>query len=309
MAQLDARWEPSAPGVVPVQPAGRWLWITVLAILAWSYFSLSMLDEPEATVTVAAIQLGNTVTSNEDLDRLEAATLSAAASGAQLIVWSEGVLPVDPMHGDWRTRFEHLAIESGAYLVLGYVVSEDAGIRNEAALVSPSDGFVGVYGKAHPVTWAGETSLTRGTYPAFATSLGDVGIIICYDLDFTSTARRVAGNGARIIAVPSMDWAAIADLHYTHVVFRAIENRVSMVKADVGFSSAAVDPYGRLLAHTLTREASEATLLAAVPVGPGNPLWWLGDWCGWLALGALTLMAMADIRHLRLERIAARDRP
>ncbi|MEW5933494.1 MAG: hypothetical protein AB1816_07925, partial [Bacillota bacterium] len=60
------------------------------------------------------------------------------------------------------------------------------------------------------------------------------------------TARKVARNGARLLTVPSFDWLAIAHKHYTHLVFRAIENRVSAVKADVGF--AIVDPYGRILA-------------------------------------------------------------
>jgi len=37
--------------------------------------------------------------------------------------------------------------------------------------------------------------------------------------------------------LPSFDWPTVAARHYSHVVFRAVENRVAMVKADVAFDS------------------------------------------------------------------------
>jgi apolipoprotein N-acyltransferase len=42
-------------------------------------------------------------------------------------------------------------------------------------------------------------------------------------------------RGAQLIGVPSKDWGEITDKHDTHVVFRAVENRVAMVKADGGY--------------------------------------------------------------------------
>ncbi|MCS7221393.1 MAG: carbon-nitrogen hydrolase family protein [Anaerolineae bacterium] len=152
-----------------------------------------------------------------------------------------------------------------------------------------SDGrFLGVYSKDHPVTFAGETSLTRGTYPVYETPLGRIGTIICYDLDFTDTARRIAHNGAQLILVPSHDWPQIATKHYTHLIFRAIENRVSMVKADnSGNDSVIIDPYGRILASAITPggDRNGQVVLADVPLDMGDSLVVrLGDWTGWFAL-------------------------
>ena len=111
-----------------------------------------------------------------------------------------------------------------------------------------------------------------------------------YFPDFmTDTARKLAAQGAQLIGVPSNDWAAIAEKHYSHVVFRAIENRVAMVKADGGYDSVVVDPYGRIEALAVYPEGGEATLVADVVIssGEGTLNTRLGDWVGWLGLAGM----------------------
>jgi apolipoprotein N-acyltransferase len=118
------------------------------------------------------------------------------------------------------------------------------------------------------------------------TSFAAIGTVICYDMDFTDTARKMTRNGARLIAASSSDVFAIADTHYTHLIFRAIENRVATVKGDKGYDSAIIDPWGRV--KKLTTDPSgrgQRTLVADVPLGSGkSPFVSLGDWVGWLAL-------------------------
>ncbi len=165
----------------------------------------------------------------------------------------------------------------------------DEGFRNEATVINPQGEFLGVFGKDHPVVFGGETSLTRGTYPVYETPLGVLGTIICYDLDYTDTIRKLATQGVQLVGVPSNDWGSIAEKHYTHVVFRAVENRVAMVKADGGFDSAIIDPYGRIHALAAFPDGGEATLVADVQIGTGNGTLTtrLGDWMGWLALAGM----------------------
>ena len=186
-----------------------------------------------------------------------------------------------------RLGLVELAEETGSHLAVGYVVNlEDGTFRNEATVIDPTGAFLGVFGKDHPVVFGGETSPTRGTYPVYQTSIGTLGTIICYDLDYTDTARKLAAQGAQLIGVPSNDWGGIADIHYTHVVFRAIENRVAMVKADGGYDSVIVDPYGRIKALAVNPEGGGATLVADVLLGSGKGTLntRLGDWVGWLGI-------------------------
>ena len=111
----------------------------------------------------------------------------------------------------------------------------------------------------------------------------------------SDTARKVARNGATLIAVPSGDWPGIADKHYAHVVFRAVENRVAMIKADRSYDSAIIDPYGRIVRSVVSREGSQSTLVADVTVIQANPPQrYLGDWIGWLSMAGMVFFAILN---------------
>lgn len=106
----------------------------------------------------------------------------------------------------------------------------------------------------------------------------------------------MVSQGAQLIAIPSNDWSSIADKHFSHVVFRAIENRVAMVKSDGGFDSAIIDPYGRILSLASFAKGGEATLVADVQIGDGkgtlNTV--LGDWVGWICLAGMIFFAFGS---------------
>jgi apolipoprotein N-acyltransferase len=289
LTALERRYPPLR-GRIPVGPglSRRWLLLSGALLGGWTVYSLMVLHTVRLgpTIRVAAIQPGFRIRSEEGLQRQFALTRQAAARGAQLIVWHEGALPFDPQEEHARA-LRALAADTDAYLAIGYAVPTDQGLRNEVAVLSPHGDFLGVYGKDHPVAFAGETSLTRGTYPAYETAIGRLGTIICYDLDFTDTARKVARNGAQIIAVPSFDWPAVAAKHYSHLVFRAVENRAGMVKADVAYDSAIIDPAGRILSRAVSNEPAGSLLIADLPLGTADaPAIRLGDWVGWLCLAA-----------------------
>ncbi len=298
---FDQRWrlDDAAPPV-DARRTRRWLIGVGVALVVWIGLSLLLFRAPTTLeVRVAAIQPNASPIISANQGKLELVarlharmieqTRAAAADGARFIVWPEGALQYDPQVDD-RLGLAALARETGAYLVIGYVVDvTEAIFRNEATVISPEGKFLGVFGKDHPVTFGGETSPTRGTYPVYDTPLGKLATIICYDQDYTDTKQRMARHGAQLVAVPSNDWAGIADKHFAHTVFRAVENRVAMVKADGGYDSAIVDPYGRILALSTAQETHEATLVTDVPLGAGTGTLTsrLGDWVGWLSLVGL----------------------
>lgn len=301
---LDRREKPDDKAIVPEQTFKRWAFGTGIAVVLWTALSLVLFRPPDGPlVTVAAIQpdVSPIITGNQGDEVLLASihsamigqTRQAAAQGAEFIVWPEGAMLFDPQVDD-RLGLADLAVETNSHLAVGYVVNlVDGTFRNEATVIDPAGEFLGVFGKDHPVVFGGETSPTRGTYPVYHTPLGTLGTIICYDLDYTDTARKLAAQGAQLIGVPSNDWGGIADKHYTHVVFRAIENRVAMVKADGGYDSAIVDPYGRINALAVFPEGGGATLVADVLLGSGNGTinTRLGDWVGWLGIAGMVFFS------------------
>jgi apolipoprotein N-acyltransferase len=290
---------------VPMRLAVRWCAGVAAAWALWGALSVAMLPRGAGapTVRVAALQPGYRWRANVHspkerdpaiLEALSAQTRRAAAQGARFIVWPESALRADPQLV-YRERLAALAKEVSAYLFVGYLLETPAGRRNEVVTIAPNGEFLGVYGKDHAVRFLGETSVTRGTYPTYATPFGVVGAVICADIDFTDTPRKLARNGAKILFVPSADWPGISTKHYVLAVFRALETGSAFVKSEYGRDSAIVDGYGSMLASVVTPEGSEAVLVADVTSRPSLPLaarW--GDWVGWLCVAALVVRRLVQ---------------
>ncbi len=291
-----------------LQATRRWLSGLGAVLVVWVAVSLALFVQPLGqTVRVAAIQTfpqpivvySTQPDALPDLHaQMSAQTRAAAQQGARVIVWPEGSLFHDPQE-EARPDLSALAQETGSYLAVGYVIPKDGRVwRNEATLLDPQGHFLGVFGKDHPVVFAGEISVTRGTYPTYETSLGRLATIICYDLDYTDTAQKMARQRTQVLLIPSNDWSGIARLHYVHAMYRAIENRMAVVKADAGYDSAIIDPHGRILASAITPEGHMTTVMADVPLGSGrgtlfSHLW---EWMGWLCLAGFIFFAVAGDR-------------
>lgn len=296
--------------------AARGLRAVAALVAGWILLSLFLLDAAEPAVRVATVMPVSPLDPEEELRRDIAETRHAAQQGAQLVVWREGGLKFDPRqsHTDVLTG---LAREHDLHLVVGYRYQSGRGHHNEALLITPTGEFLGPYGKSHPGTFAGDFSDTGGSYQVFDTDIGRLATIICYDLDFTDTARRMAALGANLVAVPSADVPGIARSHYTHLVFRAIENRIAMAKADNAFDSAIIDPWGRIIASAINplqagdfdRSHPPRLLVADVPVVDVRTLYTrLGDWVGWLALlTTLVVFLSAAFQRFRHHSIQGGD--
>ena len=298
IAALDRRWPPRDVPVIDLRIALRTLGAVALVAAGWVALSLALFSPQPGTLRVATVQANAPIDAEEELQRVMTATRELGARGAKIVVWREGGLKFDPLH-ERTDMLKALARESGAYLAIGYRINEANGLRrNEAVVFSPTGETYGPYGKSHPGRFAGDQSDTGGTYKVYETALGRIATIICYDLDFTDTAREMARRGAKFIAVPSNDVPAIATTHYTHLVFRAIENGLSLAKADSLFDTAIIDPNGRILARNVNnvtmaqakaigeaRTLPTQTLIADVPLGTGDTLAVrFGDWIGWVAI-------------------------
>ena len=309
---FDQRWDLDAAPAVSRTATFRWLTGIGAAALVWIGISLvqysSAPKNPE-TVRVAAIQLGETevafshpdMDAQARLDLLAGLTRQAAADGAEIISWSELALPFDPQR-EFTAELRALAAETDAYLVLPYGVFEEDGLRNEVIILSPNGEFSDLYAKSHPVLFAGEPyGLNVGTYPIYKTPLGTLGSIICYDLNYTDVTRKMASQGAQIIVAPSSDWEGIAEKQNVHLVFRAIETRTGILNAEKAFDSAIVDPYGRILEETSTKEPTQAVLVANLPLGTADSLYLkLGDLLGWVALGGMAFFTIFSKKLVNL---------
>jgi apolipoprotein N-acyltransferase len=149
--------------------------------------------------------------------------------------------------------------------------------RNELRIVLRDGTVLAPYAKHHPTI--GEPTIA-GTDPARAIDRpwGRIGAAICYDYDFPSIGRALAGAGADVVAVPSSDWRGIDPVHAQMAMLRSIESGHALVRSTRWGSSIAVDGYGRVRAWQSSYEPTHGIMSAALPRSRVGTLYaWWGD--------------------------------
>jgi predicted amidohydrolase len=113
---------------------------------------------------------------------------------------------------------------------------------------------------------------TRGEgYPVFNTpELGDVGMLICYDMVFPEAIRCLALNGADIVFVPTLGGAAMAggrDMDRAAFRTRAVDNFVYLAIAMRDSGSMIIAPNGEVLAEGA---GPDEVLVADIEIAEGR---------------------------------------
>ena len=85
-------------------------------------------------------------------------------------------------------------------------------------------------------------------FKTFNTKIGNLGLIICYDLDFPYYSNQLSRLGVDNLLVPSLDWDFI-EFHSIELRFRAIENGFNTVKSTGNGITLTNDYKGRFLSY------------------------------------------------------------
>jgi predicted amidohydrolase len=179
---------------------------------------------------------------------------------------------VDPPDKHVRVLIE-TAQKHNLYIVMGAVTfgrNVPGDIYNSALMVG-AQGIVGLYRKTHVAAFPYSRGISKERcfyspgkdLPVFETSIGRVGIHICYDISFPEVARVQALKGADILINVSASAAGFEEF-WTHTLFtRAVENGcwyavcsvVGEQRGDVLFGgSRIVAPTGEVVAEAKHHE-------------------------------------------------------
>lgn len=238
---------------------------------------MAIAESPSGETHIACAQLAP-VFGDVDGNRARAADAvkNATLAGADLVVLpelcttgyafadeSEACELGEPAEGPTLEQWRALATEQRVVIVGGFCEIDAEGAPRNSALIVDTDGSSRVYRKTH--LWDREQLIfVAGTEPprVMHTSAGRVGLAICYDAFFPEVMRRLALDGAEVIAVPmnSPITAPSTEPLAVEVVLAlasAQVNRVYVAQADragpergIRWANASVicDPDGRLLA-------------------------------------------------------------
>ena len=205
-----------------------------------------------ASVRVACAQLALDVDRPHDnLRATVEAIASAARDGAQVVVLPElassgyvfedaeelsGV--AEGRDGPTVSAWSEAAAHHGVVVVGGFPErASDGSVHNSAVLVDPS-GPRAFYRKAH--LWDRE----QGMYapgnegpPVVSTAFGQIGLMVCYDLEFPEWVRLAALSGAELICAPAnWPWFPRPDgerpMEIVKVQANASVNRVAIAVCD-----------------------------------------------------------------------------
>jgi len=243
----------------------------------------------------------------------------------QLLVWPEVALPgYIANHPEWRDTVRALAQLEHTPLLFGVLdvdfrAQDDYDYYNAAMLADPSGEITQrPYRKQFlvPITervpfvnprWFGKLryfgGFARGTGSTpFQAPFGRFGVLICYESIFPQLSRRFRKQGAQMLVnITNDSWFGNTTApyqHHAHLVLRAIENRLPVVRGAITGISGYIDPLGRTRASTGLFVPATGTY--DVETSPVTTLYVrAGDWLGMTCLAATAALVVAYVRRRR----------
>ena len=172
---------------------------------------------------IALIQQSNTANKNENLEKLEKNIREVASQGAELVVLQElhnGLYfcqtedvsvfdQAETIPGPSTELFGKLAAEHGVVLVLSLFEKRAPGLYHNTAVMLEKDGTIaGMYRKMHipdDPAYYEKFYFTPGDlgFEPIQTSVGKLGVLICWDQWYPEAARLMALAGAEILIYPT----------------------------------------------------------------------------------------------------------
>ncbi|MBF0292936.1 MAG: apolipoprotein N-acyltransferase, partial [Nitrospinae bacterium] len=297
----------------------------IVTAIGYGYFRLGEKNPSAKPVRVALIQ-GNIDQARKwdksyirpQLEIYMRRTVQAANEGIKTIIWPETAAPFffgqDPT-GD--AMIKELSRETGATIIFGspaYIERDGKIIAYNRSWVVRPDGFTQSYDKVHlvpfgeyvpfgnvlsfvhrVVTAIGEmepgsavTTLDAGEFKA--------GVQICYEVIFPRYSREIGViGGTALVNITNDSWYGDSPASRQSLamgVFRAVENRIPMLRAAQSGVSAIVNDKGQIVSETPL--FVETTLAGEFAPKTGAPTVYarMGDLFSWLCILSASAIAV-----------------
>jgi apolipoprotein N-acyltransferase len=295
---------------VPILQGGDW---------TKEYFESTLQDLARVSLNNSGL---NNSASSAPVQGKSSLTSLPVPSHPDVIVWPESPAPFYTTDPVFRDAVSNIAREAQTWMLVGSLGVRNAGERreratqlyNSASLVSPGGEWVGRYDKMHLVPFGEYVPFKRvfGFAGGLTKEVGDfssgtsraplqagdskLGVFICYESIFPDEIRQLAANGAEVLVNLSNDgWYGDSGAYAQHLKqarMRAVENNRWLLRDTNTGVTAAIDPYGRIVA-TIPRKI-RATLDAPYALTNVTTFYTRhGDWfaylCAIISLAGLLL--------------------
>lgn len=198
-------------------------------------------------IKIAAVQMEPRLMKvSENLGSIFSAAINATDNQANLIVFPECSLTgyifssrqealsfAETIPGPSTEKIASLCQGLKVYIIFGLLEREGDRLFNAVALVGPQ-GLIAGYRKNHLPFLGVDRFVDIGDKPfrVHQTPIGNIGLLICYDIAFPESSRVMTLLGADVLAL-STNFPQGRGEKYSHVISaRAFENRVHVVSAN-----------------------------------------------------------------------------
>nr|WP_320010342.1 apolipoprotein N-acyltransferase [uncultured Desulfobulbus sp.] len=226
---------------------------------------------------------------------IERSTQATSGQNTELVVWPETALPFYPQEDPLMFEVAKFTSKSNVWLLTGaplYTIKPDPSGKpsvnyyNGALLLGPDGKLHGTHAKQHLVPFGEyvpfreylpfleplvETAgnFTPGTdKKPLQLGVMHLGVLICYESIFPEIAHASVLAGANLLVNMTNDaWYGRSSAPYQSLamaVFRAVENKRSLIRSANTGISGFIDPLGRVISQTALFE--EDALVARVPM-------------------------------------------
>jgi len=283
---------------------------------------------------------------NYIIERYEELSREASRDQPRLVIWPEAATPGFVL-SDFalKKRITELVREMNAYFLIGSseypkfqkTRSRVSGSGNTALFLSPDGKVLGQYLKIHLVPFAETVPYQKLIpWPRFIVPEGmkvfevpgneitlfdlegtKFGVLICWESIFPGLFRSFVKEGAHfMVNITNEGWFNKPTIFYQYVamnVFRAVENRVSLVRCANTGVSCFIDPYGKILSKVKDEKGREifvpGVLTVSVIAADSKTVYtrW-GDWFAFLSIGcsiACLILALSRRGRIGLEEKSA----
>jgi 5-aminopentanamidase len=139
----------------------------------------------------------------------------------------------EPRNGPSLASIAEIARNEKCAIAVGFPELDGGAIFNSSALFDAQGGLVAVYRKVH-LFGPSEKQLYSPGSELIVHRIGDlqVGMAVCYDIEFPEFARELKRRGADIIIVPTANMEPYLEVPKTFIRARALENGLFVVYAN-----------------------------------------------------------------------------
>lgn len=268
---------------------GRSIWAAtfiLLLIAGYGYWRLnSQLPTPDSQLIKVGIVQGDIDQDHkwdreyqtETIDTYIELTKKVSKGGVDLVVWPETAVPFYFQNDEtYKPLILKAARDINSHIVFGSPAysreMEEVRYYNSAFLISPGMEVVDRYDKLHLVPFGEYVPLKKLLFfvDKMTEGIGDfstgdrvktldmpgtkIGTLICYEGVFPDLTRKIVREGATLLVNITNDaWFGNTSAPYQHLSmysFRAVENRVPVIRAANTGVSAFIDVRGMIISRT-----------------------------------------------------------